>query len=150
LLLKKNDYDKLFFVSDYKKLEEKMSKIKEGYKYTESDEWVKVEGDAIIIGITDYAQMHMGDIVFVEMKDAGTQIKKGEVLTVVESVKSASDIYSPITGELIETNPALEQDAAVVNQDPYDTGWIAKLKASNMQELDQLMDHVAYEQYRKE
>jgi glycine cleavage system H protein len=150
LLLKKNDYDKLFFVSDYKKLEEKMSKIKEGYKYTESDEWVKVEGDAIIIGITDYAQMHMGDIVFVEMKDAGTQIKKGEVLTVVESVKSASDIYSPITGELIETNPALEQDAAVVNQDPYDTGWIAKVKASNMQELDQLMDHVAYEQYRKE
>jgi len=86
----------------------------------------------------------------VEMKDAGTPIKKGEVLTVVESVKSASDIYSPITGELIETNPALEQDAAIVNQDPYDKGWIAKVKASNMQELDQLMDHLAYEQYRKE
>lgn len=127
-----------------------MSKIKEGYKYTESDEWVKIDGNEIIIGITDYAQMHMGDIVFVEMKDAGTQIKKGEVLTVVESVKSASDIYSPITGELIETNPALEQDAAIVNQDPYDKGWIAKVKASNMQELDQLMDHLAYEQYRKE
>ena len=127
-----------------------MSKIKEGYKYTESDEWVKVESDVIIIGITDYAQMHMGDIVFVEMKDAGTQIKKGDVLTVVESVKSASDIYSPISGELIETNPALEQDAAVVNQDPYNKGWIAKVKASNMQELDQLMDHIAYEQYRKE
>ncbi|HOI24454.1 MAG TPA: glycine cleavage system protein GcvH [Caldisericia bacterium] len=127
-----------------------MSKIKEGYKYTESDEWVKIDGNEIIIGITDYAQMHMGDIVFVEMKDAGTPIKKGEVLTVVESVKSASDIYSPITGELIETNPALEQDAAIVNQDPYDKGWIAKVKASNMQELDQLMDHLAYEQYRKE
>ncbi len=127
-----------------------MSKIKEGYKYTESDEWVKIDGNEIIIGITDYAQMHMGDIVFVEMKDAGTSIKKGEVLTVVESVKSASDIYSPITGELIETNPALEQDAAIVNQDPYDKGWIAKVKASNMQELDQLMDHLAYEQYRKE
>lgn len=127
-----------------------MSKIKEGYKYTESDEWVKIDGNEIIIGITDYAQMHMGDIVFVEMKDARTPIKKGEVLTVVESVKSASDIYSPITGELIETNPALEQDAAIVNQDPYDKGWIAKVKASNMQELDQLMDHLAYEQYRKE
>jgi len=150
LLLKKNDYDKLFFVSDLKNGRIKMSKIKEGYKYTESDEWVKIDGNEIIIGITDYAQMHMGDIVFVEMKDAGTPIKKGEVLTVVESVKSASDIYSPITGELIETNPALEQDAAIVNQDPYDKGWIAKVKASNMQELDQLMDHLAYEQYRKE
>lgn len=127
-----------------------MSKIKEGYKYTESDEWVKVDGDNVIIGITDYAQMHMGDIVFVEMKDAGTPIKKGEVLTVVESVKSASDIYSPISGELIETNPTLDQDAAIVNQDPYEQGWIAKVKASNIHELDQLMDHIAYANYRKE
>jgi glycine cleavage system H protein len=139
-----------FFPLVIKKMEEKMSKIKEGYKYTTSDEWVKVDGDNVIIGITDYAQMHMGDIVFVEMKEAGTPIKKGEVLTVVESVKSASDIYSPLSGELIETNPALDQDAAIVNQDPYEQGWIAKVKASNIQEMDQLMDHLAYANYRKE
>jgi glycine cleavage system H protein len=131
-------------------MEEKMSTIKEGYKYTESDEWVKVEGDTVIIGITDYAQMHMGDIVFVEMKDAGTEIKKGEVLTIVESVKSASDIYSPLSGELIETNPDLDQDAALINQDPYGKGWIAKIKASHIQEIDHLMDHTAYRNYRKE
>jgi glycine cleavage system H protein len=131
-------------------MEEKMSTIKEGYKYTESDEWVKVEGDTVIIGITDYAQMHMGDIVFVEMKDAGTEIKKGEVLTIVESVKSASDIYSPLSGELIETNPDLDQDAALINQDPYGKGWIAKIKASHIQEIDPLMDHTAYRNYRKE
>ena len=127
-----------------------MSTIKEGYRYTESDEWVKVDGDTVTIGITDYAQIHMGDIVFVEMKDAGAKINKGEVLTIVESVKSASDIYSPLSGELIETNPDLDQDAALINQDPYGKGWIAKIKASQLQEIDQLMDHTDYQNYRKE
>jgi glycine cleavage system H protein len=127
-----------------------MSDIKAGLKYTDSDEWIKLEDDYAIIGITDYAQSHMGDIVFVEMKDEGFALKKGEVLTVIESVKSASDLLSPVDGEVISTNQELDSEPALVNSDPYGKGWIAKIKITNKASLDQLMDHVAYENYRKE
>ncbi len=127
-----------------------MSNIKAGYKYTESDEWVSIDGDIAVIGISDYAQQHLGDIVFVEMKDTGIKLKKGEVLTTIESVKSASDIFSPLSGELIEINSELDAEAGLVNQDPYGKGWIAKIKIEQKEELDQLMDHSSYEKYRQD
>jgi len=127
-----------------------MSEIRKGYYYLSTDEWVKVEGDIATIGISDYAQHHLGDIVFIEMKDKGTIQKKGEVLTTIESVKSASDLYSPVSGTLIEMNEKLEQDSGIINKKPYDEGWIAKIKVQDAEELKSLMNDTQYEEYRKE
>jgi glycine cleavage system H protein len=127
-----------------------MSEIRKGYYYLSTDEWVKVEGDIATIGISDYAQHHLGDIVFIEMKEKGTVQKKGEVLTTIESVKSASDLYSPISGTLIEMNEKLEQDSGIINKKPYDEGWIAKIKVQDAEEIKSLMNDTQYEEYRKE
>lgn len=127
-----------------------MSEIKKGYYYSSSDEWVKIDGKIATIGITDYAQHHLGDIVFIEMKEKGVFQKKGDVLTTIESVKSASDIFTPITGTIIEMNEKLEQDSGIINKHPYDEGWIVKMELDNENELKQLMNDLQYQEYRKE
>jgi glycine cleavage system H protein len=127
-----------------------MSEIREGLNYTKTDEWVKVTGNIATVGITDYAQTHLGDIVFVELKEGGVEIKKGDVLTTIESVKSASDIYSPVSGKLIEMNKALEANPGLINKEPYDSGWIAKIEMNNLEEIKDLMDSEKYREYRKE
>jgi len=127
-----------------------MSETRKGYFYSSTDEWVKIDGDIATIGISDYAQHHLGDIVFVEIKEKGTQQKKGDVLTTIESVKSASDIYSPVSGTLIEMNDKLEQDSGIINKSPYDEGWIAKIQIQNKDEVNELMNDQKYQDYRKE
>ena len=127
-----------------------MSEVKKGYIYTETDEWIKVEGNEALIGITDYAQHHLGDIVFIEIGSEGKTIAKGVVLTTIESVKSANDVFSPISGKIIEMNSKLEQDSGLINKDPYSEGWIARIQITNPDELTTLMNDEAYSQYRKE
>jgi len=127
-----------------------MSEVKKGYIYTETDEWIKVEGNEALIGITDYAQHHLGDIVFIEIGSEGKTIAKGDVLTTIESVKSANDVFSPISGKIIEMNSKLEQDSGLINKDPYSEGWIARIQITNPDELTTLMNDEAYSQYRKE
>ena len=112
-------------------------------RYTRDHEWVLVEGDIATIGITDHAQEELSDVVFVELPDLG-DIEKLSPVAVVESVKAASDIYAPISGEIIEVNTDLVADPAKVNTDPYDGGWIFKMKVSSPGQLDDLMDAAAY------
>ncbi len=121
-----------------------MSNIPENLKYAESHEWVHDEGDGTVtIGISDHAQELLGDLVFVELPETGTQLKAGDECAVVESVKAASDVYSPLDGEVIETNEALADSPEVINEAPYDN-WIFKLKLSNPVQLDELLDAAAY------
>jgi glycine cleavage system H protein len=127
-----------------------MSEIREELKYTKTDEWVSVNGDIATIGITDYAQSHLGDIVFVELKQNGVKFNKGDILTTIESVKSASDIYTPISGELIDMNKNLESDSGIINKEPYDGGWIAKIKINNITDIDGLLDSNGYKELHKE
>ncbi|TMM47291.1 glycine cleavage system protein GcvH [Qipengyuania marisflavi] len=115
--------------------------------FTEDHEWIDVDGDTATVGITDYAQGQLGDIVFVELPDAGAKVAKGKDAAVVESVKAASDVYAPITGEVTEGNPALEDDPALVNSDPEDGGWFFKLTIADTGELDGLMDEAAYKSF---
>ena len=126
-----------------------MSEVRESLKYTKTDEWVKLDGNIALVGITDYAQTHLGDIVFIELKE-GIDVKKGDILTTIESVKSASDIYSPVSGKIIEMNKALEADPGIINREPYDGGLIAKIEAKNPSEINELMDASQYSEYRKE
>ena len=114
-------------------------------KYTKSHEWVRVSGHIATIGITDHAQHELTDIVFVELPDVGRKTKSGEACAVVESVKTASDIYSPLSGEILETNPAVVNDPALANSDPYDAGWFFKIKMSNPAEVPALL---SADQYR--
>lgn len=97
-------------------------------KYTKTHEWIRIEGDTVTIGITDYAQSELGDIVYVDLPEAGKILQPGQSICTVESVKTVSDVYTPIGGEIIATNPDLEGSAELINQDPYSKGWIAKLK----------------------
>jgi glycine cleavage system H protein len=115
--------------------------------YTEEHEWVRVEGDQATVGITDFAQGQLGDVVFVELPEAGRQVTKGGEAAVVESVKAASDVYAPISGEVIEANQALVDDSALVNTDPEGEGWFFKLRLSDTSELDGLMDADAYKSF---
>ena len=108
-------------------------------KYTEEHEWVKLEGDTAIVGITDHAQESLGDIVFVDLPAVGKEVKAKEELCVIESVKAASDIYSPLDGEVLEVNENLSNDASIVNQDAENEGWIFKLKVSNIDQVNNLM-----------
>ena len=121
-----------------------MSKVPTDLKYTKSHEWVRVSGDTATVGVTDHAQHELTDIVFVELPDVGRKIKSGDACAVVESVKTASDIYSPLSGEILETNPAVVDDPALVNSDPYDAGWFFKIKLSNPAELDTLLSPEQY------
>ena len=115
--------------------------------FTEDHEWIKVDGDNATIGITDYAQSQLGDIVFVEVPSAGTTLAKGKEAAVVESVKAASDVYAPVSGTVTEGNPALEDDPALVNTAAESDGWFFKLAMSDAGELDGLMDEVAYKDF---
>jgi glycine cleavage system H protein len=112
--------------------------------FTEEHEWIDVEGDTATVGITDYAQEQLGDIVFVELPDVGVMVDKGKDAAVVESVKAASDVYAPISGEVTEANPALEEDPALVNTSAEEEGWFFKLTIGDKSELEGLMDAKAY------
>jgi glycine cleavage system H protein len=111
--------------------------------FTEDHEWIAVEGSTATVGITDYAQAQLGDVVFVEVPPAGTALDKGKEAAVVESVKAASDVYAPVSGEVTEGNAALEGDPSLVNTSPEDDGWFFKLTLSDPSELDGLMDATA-------
>jgi glycine cleavage system H protein len=117
--------------------------------FTKEHEWVRVEGDTATIGISDHAQEALGDIVFAEVPDAGKQVAKGQEAAVVESVKAASDVYAPVSGEVIEGNSAIADDPSLVNRDPEGEGWFFKLKLSDPGELDGLMDEGAYRDWVK-
>ncbi|VAW52886.1 Glycine cleavage system H protein [hydrothermal vent metagenome] len=121
-----------------------MSEVPSELKYTESHEWLRVEDDGLItVGVSDHAQALLGDLVFVELPEPGTEFVAGDECCVVESVKAASDVYMPISGEIIEINEALADEPEIINTSPYDNGWLFKMKAS-AEELDDLMDAEAY------
>jgi glycine cleavage system H protein len=124
-----------------------MSNVPANLKYTKSHEWVRVSGDTAVVGITDHAQHELTDIVFVELPDAGRKVKAGEACAVVESVKTASDIYSPLSGEILEVNKSVVDDPALVNSEPHAGGWFFKNKFSNPAELNALLSP---EQYKKQ
>ncbi len=112
--------------------------------FTEDHEWLKVEGETATIGITDYAQEQLGDLVFVELPETGKALSKGDTCVVVESVKAASDVYAPADGEVTEVNNAVESDPALVNSAPTGDGWLWKMKLSDTSQLEGLMDEEAY------
>jgi len=122
-----------------------MSDIPADLKYAKSHEWARASGGVATIGITDHAQHELTDVVFVELPDVGRKVKAGEACAVVESVKTASDIYSPVSGEIIEVNQAVVSDPSLVNREPYTGGWFAKIRLSNPAELEPLLGS---EQYR--
>ena len=115
-----------------------------GLKYSKDHEWVRVEGDVGTVGISDYAQDQLGDVVYVELPEVGRTVAQNEEAAVVESVKAASEVYAPVSGEVVEVNQALEDDPALVNGDPTGEGWFLKLRLSAPGELDGLMDDAAY------
>lgn len=117
-----------------------------GYRFTEKHEWVKVEGDTAIIGISDYAQGALGDIVFVDLPKAGKTIKQGDSFGTIESVKAAEDLYAPISGEVTEVNAALSANPAAVNSDPFGA-WMIRVKGINASELEKLLDPESYREF---
>jgi glycine cleavage system H protein len=119
-------------------------------KYSREHEWVRVEGNLVTIGITDYAQEELGDIVNVELPDEGDEIHKDEAFGAVESVKASSEVFSPVSGKIVEVNEPLLDAPEMINEDPYDEGWMVKVELSDSSELDDLMDAAGYEQYIKE
>ena len=121
-----------------------MSQVLPELKYAKSHEWARISGDTATVGITDHAQHELTDVVFVELPAAGRTVKAGEACAVVESVKTASDIYSPVSGEIIEVNNAVSSNPALVNTEPYTGGWFYKIKLSNPAEASALMDAAAY------
>ncbi len=118
--------------------------IPENLKYTKDHEWISVDGDIATVGITDFAQGELGDIVYVEIETEGESLDKEEIFGSVEAVKTVSDLFMPISGEIIEFNEALESAPETVNSDPYGDGWMIKVKMSNTDELADLMDGAAY------
>jgi len=118
-------------------------KIKDDIRYAESHEWVSLDGEIAIVGITDYAQHALGDIVYVDMPEVGDEVTAGEEFGAVESVKAASDLYSPVSGEVVEINEALEDEPGLINQDAF-ANWIMKVKISDPSEIDALLDAEAY------
>jgi glycine cleavage system H protein len=129
-------------------IEVKGYKVKEDLYYTKDHEWVKVlEDGTVLVGISDYAQKELGDLAYVELPEVGTEVNKGDVLCEIESVKAVSEVYAPVSGEVIEVNEELEDSPELLNEDPYEH-WIAKLKPSNLEEeLKELMDAQAYAKY---
>ena len=119
-------------------------------KYSKSHEWVKVEGDTALVGISNYAQEQLGDVVFVSSPSVGKKINAGDEVATIESVKTASEMYSPISGEITEVNKVLEDAPEKINSDPMNTGWIYKIKLSNQSELSNLLDENAYNEYLKD
>ncbi len=122
-------------------------KFPEDLKYAESDEWVRVEGDVVTIGISDYAQDALNDIVYVELPEVGDSVTQGETMGSLESVKAASDVYAHVSGEVIEINEVLEDEPETINADPYGAGWLVKIKVEDTPDLSGLMDAKAYAAY---
>jgi glycine cleavage system H protein len=117
----------------------------ENLKYTKDHEWISIDGDIATVGITDFAQGELGDIVFVEIETKGQTLAKEATFGTVEAVKTVSDLFMPISGEISEVNPALESNPELVNSDPYQAGWMVKIKISNAAELAELLDSTAYQ-----
>ncbi|MFC2152643.1 glycine cleavage system protein GcvH [Bacteroidota bacterium] len=118
--------------------------IPENLKYTKDHEWIRVKGDTAYIGITDYAQGELGDIVFLEIETEGEELAKEEVFGTIEAVKTVSDMFMPVSGEVVEVNAKLEESPEIVNKDPYGEGWLIKIKLTNTSEIDELLDATAY------
>lgn len=119
----------------------------EEFKYTEEHEWVQIEGDVVTVGITDFAQDALGDVVFVELPEVGYQAEAGKTFGVVESVKAVSDLYSPVTGEVVEINEELPDTPELVNSSPYEGAWMLKIKLADAAELDDLLDTDGYQAF---
>jgi len=120
------------------------------FRFTRDHEWVRLDGDLAIVGITDYAQSQLGDVVYVELPEIGHRVAKGTEAAVVESVKAASEVYAPVSGEVAEINEALTADPAKVNADPMGEGWFIKLRLDDPKELDSLMDEEGYKRFIEE
>lgn len=120
--------------------------IPENLKYTKEHEWIRVEGEFGYVGITDYAQDELSDIVYLELPEVGKTLQKGDVITTLEAVKTVADVYSPVSGEIIEVNERLKDEPGLINQDPYGEGWIVKIKLTNPDELNELLSS---EEYKK-
>jgi glycine cleavage system H protein len=119
-------------------------------RFTQDHEWVRLDGDLAVIGITDFAQSQLGDVVYVELPEVGRQVEQGKEAAIVESVKAASEIYAPVSGEVAEVNDALAADPAKVNADPMGEGWFLKLRLADPKQLDRLMDEAAYQRFVEE
>jgi glycine cleavage system H protein len=119
-------------------------------RYTRDHEWVRVDGDLVVVGISDYAQSQLGDVVYVELPEIGCRVEQGKEAAVVESVKAASEVYAPVSGEVVEVNEALAADPAKVNADPIGEGWFIKLRIDDPKQLDTLMDEEAYKRFVEE
>lgn len=113
-------------------------------KYTNDHEWVKVEGDVVVVGITDYAQGELGDVVYVELPQPGDEVEQGASFGTIEAVKAVADLFSPVSGEVVEINESLEDEPEAVNRNPYEDGWMVKIKMADAAQLDALMDAGAY------
>jgi glycine cleavage system H protein len=122
-----------------------MSNVPANLKYSEQHEWLKLDGDVATVGITDYAQGALGDLVFVELPAVGRKVKAAEAFVVVESVKAASEVYAPLDGEVVEVNTALTQTPEAVNSAPYDAGWLCKIRVSDKAQVDALLDAAKYQ-----
>lgn len=122
-----------------------MAKILEGLRYSESHEYVKIEGDYAVVGITDFAQEQLGNVVYVDVPEVGDEVTAGETFGAVESTKAASDLVCPVSGEIVEVNEALEDEPELVNKDAFGEGWIIKVKLANPEEVEQLLDAKGYE-----
>ncbi len=126
------------------RLGERMSEVPEELRYTKEHEWIRVEGDSVVIGVTDYAQNALTDVVWVELPEMGAVVGSMDSFASVESVKSVSEIYAPISGEVIEINDVLEDSPELINEDPYGKGWICKMSISDNSELASLLDGTTY------
>ena len=118
--------------------------VKENLSYTNDHEWIKIDGNIALVGITDFAQSELGDIVFIEVETVSEDLKKNEVFGTVEAVKTVSDLFIPMSGKVLEFNLALEDKPELVNESPYDDGWIIKMEISNLDEISDLLDYQAY------
>lgn len=127
-----------------------MSEVRDGLRYSKDHEWVKVEGGNARVGISDHAQHQLTELAFIQLPKVGQKIAKGEVLGIVESVKNTADVYSPVSGVVVEVNAPLEDDPQVINKSPFDNGWIAVIKMDDPKQVKELMDASAYKKFASE
>ena len=120
------------------------NEVRDGLKYTKEHEWIKIKEDIAVIGITDHAQAELTDIVFVELPEIGKELKKGEELCVIESVKSVSELYAPLNGKVVKVNDKLDDSPEIINESPYDDGWLVELEISDKSEINDLLDADGY------
>ncbi|MDZ7740101.1 MAG: glycine cleavage system protein GcvH [Bacteroidales bacterium] len=120
--------------------------VPDNLKYTKDHEWLRVDGDAAFVGVTDFAQGELGDVVFVEIETEGETLDKEEVFGSIEAVKTVSDLFMPVGGEILEVNPALEDNPELVNKDPYGDGWMVKIKVADSSEVDEMLSPAAYKE----